>query len=168
MRKDAILPRFKCKHLRINLRIKQARKHTRDPPWLWNPGQTSPELENRGVSGPIKGILSSKKNFFFKKERIKKKIISEPSLRAPPPPTKFLDPLLVCFSLILQKTVSLFWIISQRPSQCSVLWRYVVQRNVAVRNDVTPYVVLFSVKKTLFNGKTVSIPGNLLPFTSYA
>ena len=26
----------------------------RDPPWLWNPGQTSPEVQNRGISGPRK------------------------------------------------------------------------------------------------------------------
>ena len=24
----------------------------RDPPWLWNLGQTSPEVQNRGISGP--------------------------------------------------------------------------------------------------------------------
>ena len=23
----------------------------RDPPWLWNPGQTSPEVQNKGISG---------------------------------------------------------------------------------------------------------------------
>ena len=26
----------------------------RDPPWLWNPGETSPEVKNRGISGPTK------------------------------------------------------------------------------------------------------------------
>ena len=26
----------------------------RDPPWLWNPGQTSPKVRNRGISGPTK------------------------------------------------------------------------------------------------------------------
>ena len=30
----------------------KARK--RDPPWLCNPGQTSPEVQNRGISGPTK------------------------------------------------------------------------------------------------------------------
>ena len=25
-----------------------------DPPWLWNPGQMSPEVQNRGISGHIK------------------------------------------------------------------------------------------------------------------
>ena len=25
-----------------------------NPPWLWNPGQTSPEVQNRGISGPTK------------------------------------------------------------------------------------------------------------------
>ena len=32
------------------------------PPWLWNPGQTSPEVQNRGISGPTKkqkGLMSS-------------------------------------------------------------------------------------------------------------
>ena len=36
------------------LRITQPRKCARDPPWLWNPGQTSPEVQNRGISGPMK------------------------------------------------------------------------------------------------------------------
>ena len=26
----------------------------RDPPWLWNPGETLPEVKNRGISGPMK------------------------------------------------------------------------------------------------------------------
>ena len=26
----------------------------RNPPWLWNPVQTSPEVQNRGISGPTK------------------------------------------------------------------------------------------------------------------
>ena len=30
----------------------------RDPPWLRNPGQTSPEVQNRGISGPIKVLVS--------------------------------------------------------------------------------------------------------------
>ena len=30
----------------------KARK--KDPPWLWNIGQTSPEVQNRGISGPMK------------------------------------------------------------------------------------------------------------------
>ena len=38
----------------VNLRITQARKHARDPPWLWNPGQTSLEVQNREISGPKK------------------------------------------------------------------------------------------------------------------
>ena len=39
----------------------------RDPPWLWNPGQTSSEVQNRGISGPSKRthVLL---NFFFKKD----------------------------------------------------------------------------------------------------
>ena len=49
----------------VNLRITQARNHTRDPPWLWNPGQTSPEVQNRGISAPRKGLMPS--NFFSKK-----------------------------------------------------------------------------------------------------
>ena len=35
----------------VNLRNSmEARKHARDPSWLWNPGQTSPEVQNRGIS----------------------------------------------------------------------------------------------------------------------
>ena len=33
----------------------QFTKHAREgPPWLWNPGQTLPEVRNRGISGPTK------------------------------------------------------------------------------------------------------------------
>ena len=52
----------------MNLRITQARKHLRDPPWLWNSEQTSPEVQNRGISGPTKRtyalqiFLKNKKN----------------------------------------------------------------------------------------------------------
>ena len=28
--------------------------------WLWNPEKTSPEVQNRGISGPIKGLMFSK------------------------------------------------------------------------------------------------------------
>ena len=42
----------------VNLRITQAKKHAkRDPPWLWNPGQTSPEVQNSGTVAPRKKIL---------------------------------------------------------------------------------------------------------------
>ena len=57
----------------VNLRITQARKHARNPPWLWNPGQTSPEVQNRGISGPSKNF--KKKNYkngkqvFYKLEK---------------------------------------------------------------------------------------------------
>ena len=32
-----------------------------NPPWLWNPGQTLPKVQNRGISGPTKGLVSYKK-----------------------------------------------------------------------------------------------------------
>ena len=39
----------------VNLKITQARKYAkRDPSWLWNPGQTSLEVQTRGISGPTK------------------------------------------------------------------------------------------------------------------
>ena len=44
-------------------RMQAKRTQVRDPPWLWNPGETSPEVQNRGISGPQKGLLSSKKFF---------------------------------------------------------------------------------------------------------
>ena len=31
----------------------------RDPPWLWDPGQMSWEVQNRGIHGPTKGRMSS-------------------------------------------------------------------------------------------------------------
>ena len=39
---------------KVNLRITQVRKHARDPPWLWNPRQTSPAVQNRSISDPMK------------------------------------------------------------------------------------------------------------------
>ena len=38
----------------VNLRITQARKHARDPPWILNPGQTLPEVQNGGRHCPTK------------------------------------------------------------------------------------------------------------------
>ena len=32
-----------------------------DPPWRWNPGQTSPEVQNKAINGPTKGLMYSKK-----------------------------------------------------------------------------------------------------------
>ena len=47
------------------------KKHTRDPPWVWNPGQMSPEVQNRGIRGPTKRSYVLK--IFFKKLKKKKK-----------------------------------------------------------------------------------------------
>ena len=38
----------------VNLRITLARRHARNPPALWNPEQTSPAVQNVGISGPTK------------------------------------------------------------------------------------------------------------------
>ena len=38
----------------VNLGITQARKHARDQPWLGNPGQMLPEVQNSGISGSTK------------------------------------------------------------------------------------------------------------------
>ena len=38
----------------VHLRITQAKKHARDPSWLWNPGQMLHEVQNKGTSGPTK------------------------------------------------------------------------------------------------------------------
>ena len=37
-----------------NLRTTQVIKYARDLSWLWNPGHTSPEVKNRGISGDTK------------------------------------------------------------------------------------------------------------------
>ena len=36
----------------------------RDPPWLWNPGQMSPSVQNKGIIGPLKrtNVLQIKKS----------------------------------------------------------------------------------------------------------
>ena len=38
-----------------------------NPPWLWNPEETSPEVWNRGISGPENGHVSNKN---FKKNKL--------------------------------------------------------------------------------------------------
>ena len=40
----------------------------RDPPWLWNPGETSSEVQNRGISGATKITHVLQKN--LKKKRL--------------------------------------------------------------------------------------------------
>ena len=42
---------FFCKE---SIERRRGRTQERDPPWLWNPGQTSPEVQNRGISGLTK------------------------------------------------------------------------------------------------------------------
>ena len=42
------------------------------PHWLWNPGQTSPEVQNRAISGPSKIIL---KNYNLILNPVKKEIV---------------------------------------------------------------------------------------------
>ena len=42
----------------------------RDPPWLWNPGETSPEVQTEVSVAPRKALMSSK-NFKKKKKRAK-------------------------------------------------------------------------------------------------
>ena len=54
----------------MNLRITQVKKHAWDPPWLWNPGQTSPEVQNRDISGSMKRI-NDLKNFLKKQKKRK-------------------------------------------------------------------------------------------------
>ena len=39
---------------KIKESIARGRMQARDPPWLWNPEQTSPELQNRSISDPTK------------------------------------------------------------------------------------------------------------------
>ena len=52
-----------------NLRITLVRKHTkRNPPWLWNPEQTSPEVQKTGISGPTKRTCPPK---ILKKKKTK-------------------------------------------------------------------------------------------------
>ena len=46
---------------------RQGSMQARDPPWLSNPGETSPEVQNRGISGPTKMTYVLKK-LFKKKE----------------------------------------------------------------------------------------------------
>ena len=40
-----------------------------NPPWLWNQGQTSPEVQNRGISGPTKEHIY----VYLQKEKKEKK-----------------------------------------------------------------------------------------------
>ena len=51
--------------IEINPRITQTRKHARGLTWFWNPGQTSPEVQNRVINDPIKRTYVLQ--IFFKK-----------------------------------------------------------------------------------------------------
>ena len=44
-------------------------RQPRDPPWLWNPGQTSPEVQNRGINNSKKRTYVLLQFFFLKKGR---------------------------------------------------------------------------------------------------
>ena len=60
------------------LKDEEARKRG-NPPWVWSPRQTSPEVKNRGISGPTK--MTYVLQIFFKKkmsEWQKKKVASLP------------------------------------------------------------------------------------------
>ena len=46
---------------------RQRSMQTRGAPSLWNSGQMSPEVQNRGISGPTKWLMSSEK--FIKKRK---------------------------------------------------------------------------------------------------
>ena len=50
-----------------------------NPPWLWNPGQTSPEVQNRGISSPTKRTCVLQK--FFKKKKYNLTFTSAPHER---------------------------------------------------------------------------------------
>ena len=41
--------------------------HVRNPPWLWNPGQRSTEVQKKGISGPTKRAYVLQE--FFKKKK---------------------------------------------------------------------------------------------------
>ena len=45
-----------------SIAFRQESTHARDPPWLWNPGQTSPKVQNRDNSGPTEIIYALQKN----------------------------------------------------------------------------------------------------------
>ena len=51
-------------HEEVNLRnpLLEVMKHASEgyPPWLWNPRQTSLEVQNKDIHGPIKWLMSSK------------------------------------------------------------------------------------------------------------
>ena len=53
-------------HSNVNMRKPVARRwrsiQARGPPWLWNTGQASPEVQNRGISGPCPSKIYSHKD----------------------------------------------------------------------------------------------------------
>ena len=55
------------KKTEVNLRITQARKHTRDLPWLVKPRADVTRSQNRGINGPTKRTYALQ--IFFHGER---------------------------------------------------------------------------------------------------
>ena len=50
---------------RESIACKWENMQARDPPWLWNLEQRSPEVQNRDTSEPIKRVMFSKNNALF-------------------------------------------------------------------------------------------------------
>ena len=72
------------------LRTRDEARKQGDPSWLWNPGQTTPEFKNRGISGPKKDLCPPK---IIKKKKIVhiyllccwwRKYVSRASIRTEP------------------------------------------------------------------------------------
>ena len=51
---------------KIKESIARGRMQVKNPPWLWNPVQTSPEFQNKSISGPT--IRTDIPQFFLKKK----------------------------------------------------------------------------------------------------
>ena len=52
-------------HLRECTLYSAKKRIRQNPLWLWNPEETSPEIQNRGTSGPQKGHVSTKNLLSF-------------------------------------------------------------------------------------------------------
>ena len=52
-------------NLRIPLHTGDKAYRWGDPPWIWNAGQTSPEVQKKAISGLKKTLMSSKKSLLF-------------------------------------------------------------------------------------------------------
>ena len=89
-----------------------------NPLWLWNPEETSPEVQNRGISGPTNGHVSNK--HFFKKQNKKTSVAGNLCNKCP---SSYLNKTAVKVILSMRSLVSIKQQSPRRPCDITMVSR---------------------------------------------